>query len=130
MSDFAVIILAFIGGLIIGGGIAWALARSRMPTETHLNNAFEAIAARALNGVSENFLQLAETRLKQSEQAAAATLDKKTVAIDEMVKPVKESLQKMDAQIQALEVKREGAYRELLAVVEASRETHVQLRGE
>jgi DNA recombination protein RmuC len=130
MSDFAFTISAFLGGLIIGGGVTWTFMRSRMPTEAHLNNAFEAIAARALNGVSENFLNLAETRLKQSEQAAAATLDKKTVAIDEMVKPVKESLQKMDAQIQAMEVKREGAYRELLAVVEASRETHVQLRGE
>jgi DNA recombination protein RmuC len=121
---------AFFAGLLLGGGIVWFIARARMPSEAHLGNTFEALAAKALRDSHESFLQLAEGRLKQSEQAATATLDKKTVAIDEMVKPVKETLQKMDAQIQALEVKREGAYRELLAVVEASRETHAQLRGE
>ncbi len=89
-----------------------------------------ALAARALNANAETFLQLAETRLKQSEQSAAAVLDKKTVAVEEMIKPVKESLQKMDAQMQALEVRREGAYRELLEVVKLSHETHQQLRGE
>jgi DNA recombination protein RmuC len=123
-------LLAFVIGIALGAAVAWFVARARMPSEQQLGNNFEALAGRALNKVSENFLQLAETRLKQSEQAAAATLEKKSTAIDEMVKPVRESLQKMDTQIQALEVKREGAYRELLAVVEASRETHAQLRGE
>src|ERR1700723_3596499 len=116
MSDLVMIILAFSAGLFLGGVVAWLIARARMPTEAHLGNAFEALAAKTLRDNAESFLQLAETRLKQSEQAAAATLDKKSVAIDEMVKPVKESLQKMDAQIQALEIKREGAYREMLAV--------------
>ncbi|MGE3623301.1 MAG: DNA recombination protein RmuC [Bdellovibrionales bacterium] len=117
-------------GLALGGSVVWLVLRARFASEAGLGNTFEALAAKTLRDNAESFLQLAETRLKQSEQAAAAVLDKKAVAIDEMVKPVKESLQKMDAQLQALEVKREGAYRELLAVVEASRETHMQLRSE
>jgi DNA recombination protein RmuC len=130
MHDGLILFIVFFFGAALGAGAAWLLARARMPSETHLGNAFEALAAKTLRTNAESFLQLAESRLKQSEQAAAATLDKKSVAIDEMVKPVKESLQKMDAQLQALEVKREGAYRELLEVVQASRETHQQLRGE
>src|ERR1700733_8424527 len=130
MHDLATLVLAFLAGLVLGGGIVWLIARGRMASDAHLGNAFEAIAAKTLRDNAESFLQLAETRLKQSEQAAAATLDKKTTAIDEMVKPVKESLQKMGEHLQAMEVKREGAYRELLEVVQASRETHQQLRGE
>src|ERR1700733_12157529 len=130
MENLGLIIIAFVIGLACGGGIPWLIARARMASEGQLGNAFEAIAAKTLRDNAESFLQLAEMRLKQSEQAAAATLDKKSIAIDEMVKPVKESLQKMGEHLQALEVKREGAYRELLEVVQASRETHQQLRGE
>jgi len=130
MENVIALAFAFLSGLAVGGALTWAILRVQMPTETHLGDKFEALAAKILHSSNERFLQLAETRLKQSEQAAAATLDKKTTAIDEMVKPVKESLQKMGEHLQALEVKREGAYRELLEVVQASRETHQQLRGE
>lgn len=122
--------LPFLGGLFIGGGIVWLLSRARFRSEVGVSDHFKALAADALRANSETFLTLAESRLKQSEQTAAATLDKKSTAFDEMVKPVKESLQKMDAQLQALEVKREGAYRELTEIVKMSHETHQQLRGE
>lgn len=129
MASFE-LVLTFLCGLFIGGGVTWFAARTRGTTEAQLADKFKALAADTLRQNNETFLHLAESRLKQSEQSAAATLDKKTVAIDEMVKPVKESLQKMDAHLQALEVKREGAYRELLEMVQASRETGQQLRGE
>ncbi|HUY69051.1 MAG TPA: DNA recombination protein RmuC, partial [Alphaproteobacteria bacterium] len=128
MNEIA--LFAFVAGLILGGGLAWLIARARLSSQAQLGDAFEALAAKALSTNADHFLKMAEGRLKASEQSAAATLDKKTVAIDEMVKPVRESLQKMDAQLQALEVKREGAYKELLATVEAARETQQQLRGE
>ncbi len=130
MHDALTLVVTFISGLVIGGGLVWLLARARFRTEAQLADNFKALAADTLRQNHEAFLQLAESRLKQSEQAATATLDKKTVAIDEMVKPVKESLQRMDAQLQALEVKREGAYRELVEMVKVSHETHQQLRGE
>jgi len=127
MSDFIAPLLAFVTGLGLGGAAVWLIGRTSQQGWT---DKFKAIAADSLRQSNETFLQLAESRLKQSEQAAAATLDKKTTAIDEMVKPVKESLQKMGEHLHALEVKREGAYRELLETVQASRETHQQLRGE
>jgi DNA recombination protein RmuC len=122
--------LPFLGGLFVGGGMVWLIARARFRSEGGLSDHFKALAADTLRANSEEFLKLAETRMKQSEQVAAATLEKKTTAFDEMVKPVKESLQKMDVQLQALEVKREGAYRELTEIVKMSHETHQQLRGE
>jgi DNA recombination protein RmuC len=130
MHDLLGLIFTFLSGLVLGGGIVWLVVRAQFRSEAELSDKFKALAADTLHQNSEAFLRLAETRLKQSEQAANATLDKKTTAIDEMVKPVKESLQKMDAQLQALEVKREGAYRELSEMVKLSHVTHQQLRGE
>ena len=43
---------------------------------------------------------------------------------------MKDALGKLDAQLQALEVKREGAYRELSQMVKTSHEAQLQLRGE
>lgn len=124
------IFMPFLLGMAIGGGVVWLIARARFRSEGGLSDHFKALAADTLRANSEAFLHMAESRLKQSEQAAASTLDRKSAAFDEMVKPVKESLQKMDTQLQALEVKREGAYRELTEMVKLSHETHQQLRGE
>ncbi|MDD5586342.1 MAG: DNA recombination protein RmuC [Alphaproteobacteria bacterium] len=125
-----VVVAAFATGGILGVIVAWLVFRARLSGQAHLVDTFKALAADTLHQNSAAFLQLAEGKLKEREQAANAHLDKKTVAIDEMVKPVKETLQRMDQQLQALEVKREGAYRELAEMVTASRETQIQLRNE
>jgi DNA recombination protein RmuC len=127
---FLTVIAAFVAGALIGGAIAVLFFRGRIAGRDQLLDTFKALAADTLHQNSAAFLQLAEGKLAAREQAANAQLDKKTVAIDEMVKPVKETLQRMDQQLQALEVKREGAYRELAEMVTASRETQLQLRHE
>ncbi len=129
MENFP-LFFAFGLGLLVGGlAVAFAY-RARIVAQTQLADTFKALAADTLHQNSAAFLQIAEGKLKERELATAATLDKKTVAIDAMVKPVAETLQKMEAQLQALEVKREGAYRELAEMVSASRETQQQLRNE
>ncbi len=124
--DYILITLFF--GLIIGGCGVWVFTRAKIGTETQLGEKFRAIAAETLRDNHESFLQLAEGRLKQSEITSAATLDKKSIAIDELIKPVRDTLQKMDAQIQALETKREGAYQEVLKAVGLSNEAQQKLR--
>jgi len=130
MRIYDYLIMALFFGLIIGGCGVWVFTRAKIGTETQLGEKFRVIAAESLRQSHESFLQLAESRLKQSEVSAAATLDKKSTAIDELMKPVKETLGKMDAHIQALEVKREGAYMELMKAVTVSNETQQKLRDE
>ena len=130
MPDLLNLLVPFFSGLGIGGVLVWLVQRAKLRSESGWTDNFKALAADTLRANSEAFLQLAETRLKQSEQVAASVLDRKTTAFDEMVKPVKETLQKMGEHLQALEVKREGAYRELTEIVKQSHETHQQLRGE
>lgn len=137
-----IILLIFCLGAGVGVAVAWWFFRERSTAQAsiqadvqsqvqaQLSDTFKALASDTLHQNSAAFLQLAETKLKEREQAANSTLDKKTVAIDAMIKPVSDTLQKMDKQIQALEVKREGAYRELAEMVTASRETQTQLRQE
>jgi DNA recombination protein RmuC len=128
MQDFSA--FSFIVGLAVGAGGAWFVAKGRMRGEAGLSDRFKALAAETLRENNRAFLDLAEVRLKQSEQTAAAQLDKKSTAIDEMIKPVKETLQKFDEQIRAIEIKREGAYRELSEMVRLSHEAQKELRGE
>jgi DNA recombination protein RmuC len=124
------ILIPFVFGLAAGGLLTWLVAQARFRSLDGWADHFRALAADTLRANNESFLQLAESRLKQTEQASAATLDKKATAFDEMVKPVKETLQKMDTQLQALEVKREGAYQALTEAVKLTHETHQQLRTE
>ena len=123
-------LLAMFLGLILGGCAVWLFTRARIGTETQWGDRFRSIAAETLRENHESFLQLAESRLKQSEVAAAATLDKKSVAIDELIKPVKETLHKMDSQLKEMEVTRHGAYKELMQAVSVSNETQQKLRAE
>ncbi len=121
---------AFLFGLLMGGAGAWLMLRARQNSDSQWGDKFKSIAAETLRQSHESFLQLAEGRLKQSEIAAAATFDKKTTAIDEMIKPVKETLGKMDLQLKELEVTRHGAYKELMQAVAQSNETQQKLRSE
>lgn len=123
-------LVIFVVGMIAGGFVSYFVLRGRMAVQSQMVDTFKALAADTLHQNSATFLQMAEGKLQQREQAATAVLDKKTVAIDAMIKPVQETLQSMNAQLQALEVKREGAYRELAEMVTASRETQIQLRTE
>lgn len=130
MTSSLALLLFFLCGFGAGGFAMWLVLRARLKGEAEWADRFKALAADTLRANNQTFLDLAETRLKQSEQQAAATLEKKSAGFEEMVKPVRESLQKLDTQIQALEVKREGAYRELAEMVRLSGETQQQLRGE
>ena len=100
------LLIVFLSGLAIGGGLMWLVARARYQSEDGWTDKFKALAADTLRANNEAFLHLAESRLKQTEQAAASVFDKKTVAVEEMIKPVKESLQKMDAHEKGYERRR------------------------
>lgn len=80
---------------------------------------FKGISADALKHNNESFMQLAE-----------ATFDKKSVAIRELIKPVKESLEKFDGKILEIEKARTGAYATLKEQVGSLIETQKELRVE
>jgi DNA recombination protein RmuC len=95
-----------------------------------LTDAFHALSAQALQKNNAAFLILAKSALGQFQEKASGDLAAKEQAIAELLKPVRESLSRVDAQIQEVEKTRAGAYEGLLAQVKSLGETQQQLRGE
>jgi len=75
-----------------------------------LKDSFDALSAAALDKNNQSFLDLAKTALDTHVTEAKGDLEKRQLAIDNLVKPLGESLNKMDEKINTLENKREGAY--------------------
>ena len=95
-----------------------------------LADAFKALAADALKSSNTSFLELAKTQLEKFQESAKGDLDKRQTAIDDLVKPVKESLGKVDAKLQEIEKCRIEAYSGLTEQVRSLSETQKELRGE
>jgi DNA recombination protein RmuC len=135
------VIAGLLIGLLVGAGVAWLFARAQNAaqttalrvelgheqartaeiekTERDLTSRFDALAAAALRNNNESFLELAAAKLGQKEQA-----------VEHLVAPLKESLQKVDGKLQELEVARKGAYSSLAEQVRQLTETQKELRSE
>src|SRR2546426_3955482 len=95
-----------------------------------LENAFKSLSAEALRNNNAAFLDLARASLGEFQQVAKGDLEKRQMAIDALVAPVKDSLEKVDAKIQALEKAREQAYGEIRQQLTQMGEAQAQLRTE
>jgi DNA recombination protein RmuC len=78
-----------------------------------LKGEFAELSASALRANRDDFLRLAEQSFAQLHEKSSGDLTSRQQAIDSMVKPLKESLEKVDMKINELEQKRERAYGEL-----------------
>jgi DNA recombination protein RmuC len=68
-----------------------------------LADAFRALSADALNRNNETFLELARSTLSQQQVLARSDLEARAKEIDQLVKPLRESLDKVDGRIGDLE---------------------------
>jgi DNA recombination protein RmuC len=96
----------------------------------HLSQAFGALSAEALKSNNQAFIDLAQATLAKFQEAAKGDLERRQQAIDELVKPMRESLEKFDVKVQEIERSRVGAYAELSQQVRSLVETQTQLRSE
>jgi DNA recombination protein RmuC len=97
---------------------------------TKLRNAFDALAAKALQTNNESFLQLAKESLAQFQQQASGDLDQRRQAVEALVKPISDSLGKVDQQIRLIEKDRAEAYGNLSAQVKSLIGTQKELQTE
>jgi len=78
--------------------------------QAKLSDAFKALSSEALKSNNEAFLNLARTTLEKFQEGARSDLEKRQTAIDQLVKPVQETLQKFDVKIGEIEKSRLEAY--------------------
>jgi DNA recombination protein RmuC len=95
-----------------------------------LRNAFKAMASDALKSNNQSFLVLAQERLERFQTEARGDLESRQKAVAEMVAPVRESLNKVDTQIQQLEIERGKAYSALYTQVQSLITTQKELQSE
>lgn len=78
--------------------------------EAKLNETFESLASKALQGNAEQFMLLARAKMEEQQKSAAHDLAARKAEVEQLVKPISEVLAKFEAQVQQIEQKREGAY--------------------
>ena len=89
--------------------IETALTAEREAHE-RLSNEFKALSAEALSKNNDQFLKLARESFSKLHQQSSDDLGKRQQAIDSLVKPLKESLQNVQAKIGEIEKSRADAY--------------------
>lgn len=98
--------------------------------KSSLASAFDSLSSQALEQNNRRFLQLAEETLKRYQETARGELAQKEKAVENLVKPIKEALEKTEAQIHAMEKERKQAYGSLHQHLETMAMTQQQLQGE
>ncbi|MFQ5468959.1 MAG: DNA recombination protein RmuC [Gammaproteobacteria bacterium] len=95
-----------------------------------LKETFKALSSDALKTNNEEFLRLAQENLKRFNVQAQHDLDKKEQAIENLVKPIKEVLEKTEKQIREIESERKEAYGSITKYLETMTQTQQLLHGE
>lgn len=98
--------------------------------EQKLREAFQALSAEALKSNNQAFLELARTQLGEFQQGAKADLEARQNAIDQLLTPIHESLDKVDSTIRDIETTRAEAYGELKQQVSSLVSTQELLKSE
>ncbi len=95
-----------------------------------LKGEFAELSALALRANRDDFLKLAEQSFAQLHDKSAGDLTIRQQAIDSLVKPLRESLEKVDAKISELEQRRERAYGDLGRQLESLSSIQVRMNAE
>jgi DNA recombination protein RmuC len=103
---------------------AWEEDRQR------LVGSFADLSNQALQRNTEQFLTLADTRLKEAQEAARGDLAQRQQAITHLLQPLQETLSKYEQGLRQLELERKGAYATLAEQVRQLGSSNEKLRQE
>ena len=95
-----------------------------------LKESFSALSSQALKHNSEEFLRLAQQNLEKFQNQAKGDLAQKEKAFEQLIKPIRESLEKTERQINSIEKERKEAYGALHKHIETMNLTQQELRNQ
>lgn len=98
--------------------------------QNRLTETFKALSADALSRNTDEFLKVARESFSKLHQQSTDELGKRQQAIDALVKPLRESLEKVDAKIAEIEKSRANAYGALSEQLKALGTAQTQLQSE
>lgn len=95
-----------------------------------LADTFSQLSTDALKRNNEQFLQLAEENLKRHQSEAKAELSTREQAIEQLVRPISDALNKTSAQINTIEKERKESYGQLYSTIKHLNEGQQNLKQE
>jgi DNA recombination protein RmuC len=105
-------------------------ARTLSDLRRDIEATFKSLAGDALRSNSSEFLKLAEVNFRNLQIKASGALEQREKAVEGMVKPIREALEKTDDQIRKMEKDRQQAFGALNQHLRFMAEAQEQLRGE
>jgi len=131
MADALVIVLALVAGLAVGAWLGYLLAkREEAKAKDQLADTFKALATDALRGNSETFIGQATQAFKTVKTEAEGDLAQRQQAIEGLIKPLNEALQRYETQIASMERARQSAYGGLDQHLKTLAQAHERLQQE
>jgi len=134
-------VVTLILGLAVGAVVGWLASRpgySRLQStldtdravhaerlkaygdaEARLRDAFQAMSAEALKSNNQQFLSLAESRLREARTEAATDIDARKKAIEDLLAPMARTLEQVDREIKDAERRRLQSGTELMERIAA-----------
>ncbi|MCK5092973.1 MAG: DNA recombination protein RmuC, partial [Gammaproteobacteria bacterium] len=103
---------------------------SQEKAREELSSAFHSLSNEALKHNNETFLKLAQENLKQFQIKAQGDLEQREKSVENMIKPIREALEKTEKQIHQVEKDRKEAYGTLTQHLETMAQTQQLLHGE
>jgi DNA recombination protein RmuC len=99
-------------------------------TRRQLSGEFAELSAKALERNNTQFLELANARLKETQQAATGDLEQRKQAIEQLLSPLRDQLGKYEEGLRTLELERQKAYTGLSEQVRHLTESQDRLQAE
>ncbi len=131
MADALVIVLALVAGLAVGAWLGYLLAkREEAKAKDQLADTFKALATDALRGNNETFIGQATQAFKTVKTEAEGDLAQRQQAIEGLIKPLNEALQRYETQIASMERARQSAYGGLDQHLKTLAQAHERLQQE
>lgn len=131
MTDAIIILLAGIAGLSVGAWLGYLLAkREGAKAKDQLADTFKALAADALRGNNETFIGQATQVFKTVKTEAEGNLAQRQEAIEGLIKPLNDALQRYETQIANMERARQSAYGGLDQHLKMLAQAHERLQQE
>ena len=98
--------------------------------EARFTNTFRTLSNDALQNSQKQFVTLAQQAMRATQEEAQGVFDKRHIAVEQLIAPVAQSLEKVQSRVGEIEIARENAYTSLLEQVRHLAESQASLNQE